>query len=510
MQKKVVLYNIIWSVLGMLTTTFVSMVILPRVSDTLGIEAYGYISLSNNIISYIDLIAATINVYAVNYISMAYHEKKWEKANSYFNSVLWADVLIGISVAIPSGICIFYLEKILNISPNLVKDVKLLCSIMLANYIVHIVGIAFGAATFIKNQLHKSSRISTVATFAKTFVIFWLFMKCTPHVWYMGIAHLFYTIPVVFFQWYYTKKLTPEFEISFHKGSWRDVLEIVKSGIWNTLSSLGITLNSGIDLLITNIYINEVMMGTLSVPKMFSNFILKLLSTVSSSFRPQLLLHYSRNEKEKLVEEFKQAMKCCGFVSSLIFSVFVAYGLQFLNLWIPNQNTGLIFRLAVLTFGAEVFTGVVKPLHYACVLTKKLKFPCSCNLGVGVLNAVTMVICLNICPENWGIYIVAITTVIGNVAYNFGIMPIYSTRILNLKYSLFAKFVMKYTFTGVLMVFLLKVLSKVICLNAWGGWLVNVSVAAVAGSLIYFFMMFDYSEKVVFLKKIIIKFREKA
>ena len=99
MNKKSITINVVWSVIGLLINTAITMLILPFVSEQIGIEAYGYIALCNNIITYIDLVAATINVYAVRFISIEYHRGNIKKANMSYNSVFIADAFIAFFIS---------------------------------------------------------------------------------------------------------------------------------------------------------------------------------------------------------------------------------------------------------------------------------------------------------------------------------------------------------------------------------------------------------------------------
>lgn len=493
MNKKSIALNIIWSIISLVINTAINMLILPYVSDEIGIEAYGYIALCNNIITYINLIASTINIYAIRFISIEYHKGDLKKANDYYNSVLVADVFIAMSLLIPATLGIVHIDQLLSVPEFLVDEVRLLFIFTLINYIITIVGTVFASAAFVKDVLYMDTKYKAEANILKASILLITFACFTPHVWYVSLATIAYTVYIVVKNVYLTHRIAPEFKIDIKRFSVKAIREIVSNGIWNTIASLGTTLNSGLDLLVTNIYLGATMMGQLSVPKTLSSFIEVLLGAVSNSFRPQLLKAYSKGEKQKLNNGFLLAMKTCGAFTSIIFSVFFVIGQPFFDLWIPNENTVLIYRLTILTFLAEVFTGVVKPLHYGCVLTGKLKIPCICNLLVGLFNVVSMLCLLS--TTDYGLYVVVLTTVVGNVAYCFVIMPIYVVKILKMKYSDVYITIFKYLISTCLISLVLSVGFRNIQVDSWLTLILFGGIAAVVAGVIYIIMMFNSLEK---------------
>lgn len=469
------------------------MIILPYVSSSIGIEAYGYIGLGNNIVSYIDLIASTVNVYAVKFVSIEWHTGNVEKANEYFNSIVCADIFICLIIFIPALFGIWRLDSLLNVPQNLVFDVRMLFLFMLICYQITILGTAFTAAAFVRDELSKAARIDAVSKIIKGLTIIILFFAFSPHVWYVSLASMAAAAVVLCYNVPYSLRSLPQLRLKRKCAKIPAVAEIVKSGIWNTFSSLGTTLNSGLDLFVTNLYLGALEMGQISVPKTLSGFVTSLLTAISNAYRPQLLQYYTHGEEEKLIYGFHQAMKMCGMAVAVIFSVFFAFGESFLTLWLPNENVARIYRLAVMTFMAETLTGVVKPLHYACVLTNKLKVPCMACLMVGVANVVSMVVLLN--TTDLGIYAVALTTVVGNVGYYFIIMPLYASMILGLKKSRFYGFLFRYVLSVFAMVFAAKAMTLFLQAGTWGDLMICLALAAIVSAATYFLLMFTAQER---------------
>lgn len=177
-DSKAILLNIIWAVLAILVKYAINFLTTPYVTNNIGVEAYGFVSLANTFTSYIDLISIALNSFASRYIAIAYHQNDLKKAEQLYSSVIVADCVLSLLVFVPSLFIIRFLEKFLNIPDLLVNDVKILFIVVLIKYLLTVMQTAFNVSTFIKkpfgfirkaeNHINIYSRCSTAC-----------FMRCT-------------------------------------------------------------------------------------------------------------------------------------------------------------------------------------------------------------------------------------------------------------------------------------------------------------------------------------------
>ena len=72
----------------------ISFFLTPFIVRTLGVEAYGFVGLSNNIIGYMQVVTVALNSMAARFISIEYHNGNFQKANQYFSSVFYANSIL--------------------------------------------------------------------------------------------------------------------------------------------------------------------------------------------------------------------------------------------------------------------------------------------------------------------------------------------------------------------------------------------------------------------------------
>ncbi len=69
-------------------------------------EANGFVTLANNFVTYANLIVTALNSMAARFITVEYVKKNYKKANLYYNSVFWGNLIV-VAVFIITG-DIFY------------------------------------------------------------------------------------------------------------------------------------------------------------------------------------------------------------------------------------------------------------------------------------------------------------------------------------------------------------------------------------------------------------------
>lgn len=150
MMKKILNSNIIWSIVAILVNTAINFCVVPYVSENVGVEAYGFVTLANTLITYIDVISVALNSFASRYIAMAYHEKNFEKARKYYSSIFIANIILSVIFLVLGTVIILNLQNVINVSLGLEHDVKILFFIVLGRYICTLLRNAFDVSTFIK------------------------------------------------------------------------------------------------------------------------------------------------------------------------------------------------------------------------------------------------------------------------------------------------------------------------------------------------------------------------
>ena len=124
-NKKSTILNISAALITFLVQIFISFWLSPFVVSKLGEEAYGFINLANNFVSYASLLTVMVNSMASRYISVELNSGRINEAKRYYSTVFIANCFLFGIVIIFAILLVSRLEVVLNISASLIFQVKL-------------------------------------------------------------------------------------------------------------------------------------------------------------------------------------------------------------------------------------------------------------------------------------------------------------------------------------------------------------------------------------------------
>ena len=159
--------NLISQVSVIVAQMVISLFLTPIVLEKMGAEAYGFVGLVNNFVSYVAVITTALNSLAGRYITIAHHSGDHEGAESYYSSVFFANCVMAVAVLAGSVLLAANIESVVSVSPGLVEDLQLMILLAFFNCALSLVVVVFGIAAFIKNQLYLNS-IAQLVSFIRT------------------------------------------------------------------------------------------------------------------------------------------------------------------------------------------------------------------------------------------------------------------------------------------------------------------------------------------------------
>lgn len=507
-KNKRLMINLISSIIALAVQMGISLVLTPILVEKLGNEAYGFIGLANNFVSYATIITVALNSMASRFITIAIHRNEEKKANEYFSSVFLANIIMSVVILILLILMIANLNSLLDVPSYLEQDVKITFILVFINFIITLLSTVFTVATFVKNRVDLSSIQQTIGNLLKVVAIIILFWLFQPKIYFISIAAIVYTLYVMIANIHLTKKLAPELKIDVKNFKGSAVLELIKSGLWNSLSNLSSILLNGLDLLIANLFIDSVAMGTLSIAKTIPTAVLTLLGTISRVFLPQFTILYSKNKINELVGETKFSIKVLSLIMIVPLAGFIVFGQAFFTLWLPSKTPNEIIQiqiLSVLTLLPNLVSSYIYTLYSINTVINKLKVPVIVTLVLGVVSVIITYILVK--TTNLGVYAIAGVSSIILLLKVLIFVPIYAAKNLNVKKRTFYGTLLRATITSVIIIILFAIINMSFKITSWGQLIICAIIAGGIGYIVSFMCLLNRTEKNK-VKEKILKFRK--
>lgn len=368
----------------------------PYIVGHLGREAYGFIGLASDILSYTGLVTVALNAMAGRFVAVKYLAGELDEANRYYSTVFFANMLMAVLVLLFSSVCVIWIERLVSIPPALVFDVKLLFGLLTVNNVLGLVTGIWGVSTFIKNRVDLSNVRGIVGGLMNVSLLVCLFAFFPPHIWYMGIAGMVMTGYAMLTNRGFCRLLTPELRVRLRDFEWSHVIELVKAGGWSVLTKLGVMLGTQFDLLLANVFIGASVMGQFSMTKGLPFLILALFQTVSGVFAPIFTLLYAEGKRDELHGEIQKSIRILSLFAAIPLTCLYFFGKEFYGLWLPTEDAGRLQMLTVLGTLALPYTLPLESLWNIFVMTNKLKYSSIFSLIDNFVVFGVVMTCMNV------------------------------------------------------------------------------------------------------------------
>lgn len=441
MSKKILSISIIANVVAFGINLIINFLLTPYIVNNVGSEAYGFVSLSNNFTNYALILTIALNSMAGRFISISYHRNQYDEASTFFKAVVYGNIFMSAVLLIPALVCIFKIDVLLNISNELIGDIRLLFIFIFIGFFISLFNSAFATATFVANRKDLEAKRNIESNILKASTVILLFCICKPKVFYVGVSVVFANLFVLVANIYYTKKLTPEIEFRKAKFDKNKFIELIKSGIWNSVTRLSSVLSDGLDLLITNLFIGSAEMGVLAIAKLVPSTVSALMGTLAGVFVPNYTIAYAHKNKEEILEKINQSILILSIFSNVCLIGVTVIGKDFFDLWVPTQSSDILQRLSLITIASFSVNGGIQCIYNIFTVTNKLKVVSLVSILNSAINLVIVFILLN--TTNLGIYAVAGVSAVTLILRTFVFTIPYAAHCIKVKSKIFYLPIMK-------------------------------------------------------------------
>lgn len=470
----------------------IQMILTPFITNTVGAEAYGYVSLAKNFAQYAAIATAALNSFASRYIAIAYHKHDRLQANRFFSSTFFGDAALASGLLFIAALMILFLEKLLKIPAPLVGDVKLLFLYVFINFWIVTVFTVFESAAYIQSKLSITGLFKGLSYLTEAVVLYILYLLLPARVSYVGIGLIAASAVVALGNWRICRRYTPELSVRRKDFSLKAVKTLVVDGVWTSVNSLGDILNSGLDLMVCNLLLTPLHMSQVAVAKTVHSMFYGLFVIINPVFQPMLLKSYAEKKTDTMLSELRLAMKLSGMLANIAFGGFLALGLCFYRLWIPHLDTQLIYELTLINCLTLIASGPMQPLYYIYTLTSKRKVPGLITIAGGLCNVAGMYVLIRYTPL--GVYAVVLTTAVVMIVINLVTNPLYMAHVLGMPWHTFYPEILRNLLSCGFIVCAFYGLSRLYQPGSWLALIACACIYAAVGILLHALIVLNRSE----------------
>lgn len=496
-KNKQLFINMLASFISFGVGTGVGLLLTPYIVKHLGAEAYGFVGLSNTLISYAGLVTVALNGMAGRFIALTYNKGQIAEANKYYSSVFYANAFMSVFITLAFAGCTIWLEYMINIPDNMLLDVKCLFAFLAITNVISMMTGVYGTATYIKNRLDLSSTRTIISQILRTIILLLTFGLFSAHVWYIGLSGVLCTLYLLVANVYLAHKLTPDLRVDKRNFDWEKIKELLTSGVWNLITKIGDLLANGVDLLFANIFIGPVAMGVFAVTKTVPAMVQALMSNVSGVFGPLLLQLYAKDDKEGMINEILKSIRIQAIMSAIPLSILYVFGEEFYQLWLPTQDAHWLYILTIAATCSMALWQPLESLWNIFTITNKVKLA---SIAILLNNGLTFLIAflsmfIVESPEI-RLLILAGTKNVLKFILTSTFLPIMTAKLIGVSRRTFYPTIIKYV-SSFIAICIIGFISKLFIINSWYSWIICSFVLGIISMVINYFVILKSTDRIL-------------
>jgi membrane protein EpsK len=414
--------------------TVSGIVLVPFLLRSYGSGAYGLIALAGFLTQYVGLISGCVGWSVSRFINIALNRNDWQQANEIFSTAVVANVGF-ILIQIPLFFLgVWYLDWLIDFPPELASDFRILvvCNILL--FFCDIMKGVFFTPIQAANRLDIGERFSIFSRIGRLILLFSLVKGLGARLWVVGMVDLMLSLAVFACGISVVRKLVSRglvFRKEYITRKW--ISPILKMAVWSLVSALGFALFVKTDVWIINRFVSTEMAGVYAALLIWPNFIKQVGNQLTALTGPVYMIDYAKDDAQRMGRICLFTNKVLGLFAAVAVGGVFVFAAELLHFWLGPEfaRHALLLKLMsvglVLTLGESTVWGVFPAMD-------KVHYTGMANLAAGVLN-VGLSIALVL--KGYGVYGVAIGTLISSVLKSTIILPCAASKELGFSYRKF-------------------------------------------------------------------------
>ena len=484
--------NLSSNVVAFASSLLVSFIITPYLIENIGKEAYSFFPISNNILGYFSIASLALNSMMARFITIERERGNEAKAQAYFSSGFFSNMIMVAIFIIPMAMFTIYVDKILNVPNEIIKDVQLLFGCVFASMLIGLASTVYGVATFATNRLDLRALGELIRGFLRIGLFVGLFYYFEPSLYVIGLVSLILSVYFFVYQKYLSNKLTPELKVSTTYFDLLAIRVLLTSGSWNVVNAIGMSLLLGMTLVLTNKFIGAEQGGEVAIALMLPTFVGSIITMIVSVLLPRLTKKYATEDEVFFNKEVIFSQKLLSLLTTIPIALLVIFGSDFFKLWIPNENTVQLPLLSLVLLLPLFIHANMWTIYNVNIIKNKMKLPSIYLLLTGVIS-----ILLSggyVISGGNNIVVIPMITTFCSVIYYFFYVPMFVVK--NSSIGLFDIYIniIKSLVLALVFIMISIGVKDNIIVDSWLRLLLSMTMFGIVGLVMHFFMMFSFVE----------------
>ena len=335
--------TIVANLLSIAVSVFVSFFITQYFVEFVGKEAYSYYPIATNFSTYFSILFVITSTVSSRLVIVNYLNKNIQEAKEYYSTTFLSCVIISAFIFLVEMVFYFNLTSIINVSNEIVHDVKLLFLYIFLATICNGICAVFNISYYVKNRMDLYGISLIIESLVKGTLMAYIYLSKNVSLSSLGLIIFLSTIIRSLFSMFVSIKEMNDIKLDMKLISKSKFKKIVSLGVWSIISNSGNLLIINSELIIANRVLPIEESSVLSLVQPIMTMCLLLGNTISSMIEPIMIRGVINNDQN----EVNVATNAIVGLIIIPIVLIMCLNKQLYSLWLPNENSSKLF---VLTF----------------------------------------------------------------------------------------------------------------------------------------------------------------
>ena len=405
---------------------FLAPFILHRLGDT----AYGVWVLAIAAVGYLGLLDLGMQSSVLRFVSKGHTQKDHAGASEAISAALWVRLQISALILLLSGGMAVAFPHMVKVPAELANDARkaiLLIGLKLA--ITMSVGVVAGVLSAL-NRYDLQTYVSLLQTAVR--VIGVVAVLRTGHgIVAIAVCELIAVILSNILLWWITHQIYPELRIQLKRPTGETLKRIWTYSSYAFLTTIAVQLVYQTDNLVVGAFVSAAAVTYYAIANSLCSYASQAVNAMGATFVPAASTYEAAGDTASLLMLYKNGTRATLAISLPILITLIVRGRSFIGLWMGPQYAQRSGTVLIILSAALLFSFANRTASSIAFGIEKHKVGAIWAIGEGVTN-----LALSILLVHWyGLYGVALGTMIPSLIVHLVLWPGYISKLVGLSYS---------------------------------------------------------------------------
>jgi O-antigen/teichoic acid export membrane protein len=252
------------------------------------------------------------------------HRRVTEITSTVFPMLLGtAFALLGLGLLVTR-----YLDSIVKIAPQDLFEGRLMAILLFGSLSLRVALLPFSVGLYIRQRFVLTNSLIMVQTLIRVTLLFVLLLGVGPRVIWVVVSAVSADVPILLITTFISVRSVPSLRFRFTHIRWELLRELMATGFWNMISSIGILIRKSSDLLVLNRFASAIDVNTFHLASITDNQLDSALGKIIEPMAPHMVSLQATGGPKALQGLYLRGTRYCMWAALFVATPLVAFRQQ--------------------------------------------------------------------------------------------------------------------------------------------------------------------------------------